>query len=302
MPRPNAERRDLRRQHAQRASRGAIVPATRCAGTACAAGATTGGIATDADARRAHLARMGASIAARMGAARLRDDRAQRRAKARDPRRGRDAVGRQTSCPGDGQHEGRGHEDRADGVLRDRRAPRGRRSSSSRSCSPPRHRCPTTSSSEVVTSELGAPPTSVFAAFDPEPMAAASIGQVHAAETQDGRDVVVKVQYPGVDEAIKADLQNADMLFQTVAAMFGGFNPQGAPAGGRRADDRGVRLHARGRQPAVLRRPVPRPSVREDPRGRPRSTRRRACSRPSACHGRRFYDVLENDSQEAKDR
>src|SRR6185295_3364550 len=58
------------------------------------------------------------------------------------------------------------------------------------------------------------------------PMAAASIGQVHAATTHDGREVVVKVQYPGVDEAIKADLQNADMLFQTVAAMFGGMDPR----------------------------------------------------------------------------
>jgi predicted unusual protein kinase regulating ubiquinone biosynthesis (AarF/ABC1/UbiB family) len=38
--------------------------------------------------------------------------------------------------------------------------------------------------------------------------------------------VAVKVQYPGVDEAIKADLANADMLFQTVAAMFGGFDPR----------------------------------------------------------------------------
>ena len=80
--------------------------------------------------------------------------------------------------------------------------------------------------SEVVTRELGAPPDQVFGSFDPQPMAAASIGQVHRARTQDGRDVAVKVQYPGVDEAIKADLQNADMLFQTVAAMFGGFNPK----------------------------------------------------------------------------
>lgn len=79
---------------------------------------------------------------------------------------------------------------------------------------------------DVVQRELGAVPEHVFADFDPNPMAAASIGQVHQARTKDGRDVAVKVQYPGVDEAIKADLQNADMLFQTVAAMFGGFNPE----------------------------------------------------------------------------
>src|SRR4029077_7538608 len=76
---------------------------------------------------------------------------------------------------------------------------------------------------QVIRSELGGIP---FAELDEAPMAAASIGQVHKAMTTDGREVVVKVQYPGVDEAIKADLQNADMLFQTVAAMFGGFNPK----------------------------------------------------------------------------
>jgi predicted unusual protein kinase regulating ubiquinone biosynthesis (AarF/ABC1/UbiB family) len=79
---------------------------------------------------------------------------------------------------------------------------------------------------DVVTQELGSPPDKAFAWFDEAPMAAASIGQVHRARTHDGRDVAVKVQYPGVDKAIIADLQNADMLFQTVAAMYGGFDPR----------------------------------------------------------------------------
>jgi predicted unusual protein kinase regulating ubiquinone biosynthesis (AarF/ABC1/UbiB family) len=79
---------------------------------------------------------------------------------------------------------------------------------------------------EVVESDLGAPPDKAFASFDTSPMAAASIGQVHRARTHAGRDVAVKVQYPGVDRAIIADLQNADMLFQTVAAMYGGFDPR----------------------------------------------------------------------------
>lgn len=61
----------------------------------------------------------------------------------------------------------------------------------------------------VLTEEYGRPPNEVFAAFDPAPLAAASIGQVHAATLHDGRDVVVKVQYPGVAEAVRADLDNA---------------------------------------------------------------------------------------------
>ena len=64
----------------------------------------------------------------------------------------------------------------------------------------------------VVTAELGGRPEQVFAHFEPLPLAAASIGQVHAARTHDGRYVVVKVQYPGVDEAIRADLANTELL------------------------------------------------------------------------------------------
>src|SRR3954467_14393153 len=46
-----------------------------------------------------------------------------------------------------------------------------------------------------------------FRAFDDTPAAAASIGQVHRAVWHDGRDVAVKVQYPGADEAVMADLR-----------------------------------------------------------------------------------------------
>ena len=62
----------------------------------------------------------------------------------------------------------------------------------------------------VIVDAYGAGPDEVFASFDPEPLAAASIGQVHAATLADGRDVVVKVQYPGVAEAVAADLRNAE--------------------------------------------------------------------------------------------
>ena len=63
---------------------------------------------------------------------------------------------------------------------------------------------------EVIDQEYGEGPEAVFASFDPEPLAAASIGQVHAAKLHDGREVVVKIQYPGVAEAVRADLRNAE--------------------------------------------------------------------------------------------
>jgi predicted unusual protein kinase regulating ubiquinone biosynthesis (AarF/ABC1/UbiB family) len=64
----------------------------------------------------------------------------------------------------------------------------------------------------VVEEELGAPPERVFARWDPRPIAAASIGQVHRAVTLDGRAVAVKVQYPGIAETIAADLRNVALL------------------------------------------------------------------------------------------
>ena len=78
---------------------------------------------------------------------------------------------------------------------------------------------------QVVRQELGAEPALVFAEWDPEPIAAASIGQVHRAVTHEGLAVAVKVQYPGVDEAIRADLVNTDLLFRVLGMMFPGLEP-----------------------------------------------------------------------------
>jgi predicted unusual protein kinase regulating ubiquinone biosynthesis (AarF/ABC1/UbiB family) len=65
---------------------------------------------------------------------------------------------------------------------------------------------------QAVKEELGGPPAQVFAKWDPVPIAAASIGQVHRAITRDGRAVAVKVQYPGIAETISADLGNVALL------------------------------------------------------------------------------------------
>lgn len=79
---------------------------------------------------------------------------------------------------------------------------------------------------DVIRDELGGAPEDVFASFEREPLAAASIGQVHRAQTHDGRDVAVKVQYPGVAEAVEADLGNTDLLFQILGVAFAGLDPE----------------------------------------------------------------------------
>jgi len=70
----------------------------------------------------------------------------------------------------------------------------------------------------VIRDEFGAPPEQVFAEWEPEPLAAASIGQVHRARLHDGSPVAVKVQYPGVAEAVESDLANAE-LFTPLARL-----------------------------------------------------------------------------------
>ena len=65
---------------------------------------------------------------------------------------------------------------------------------------------------KVLESELDAPVRELFAAFDEDPFAMASLGQVHRARTQDGADVAVKVQHPDVADAIEADLRNLGLV------------------------------------------------------------------------------------------
>jgi predicted unusual protein kinase regulating ubiquinone biosynthesis (AarF/ABC1/UbiB family) len=72
---------------------------------------------------------------------------------------------------------------------------------------------------QVIRDELGADPGKLFLEWEPVPRAAASIGQVHYAVMPDGREVAVKVQYPGVDRAIKSDLDNAELLYGMFAAF-----------------------------------------------------------------------------------
>jgi predicted unusual protein kinase regulating ubiquinone biosynthesis (AarF/ABC1/UbiB family) len=71
----------------------------------------------------------------------------------------------------------------------------------------------------VIEDDLEEPISELFAAFVEEPIAAASIGQVYRATLHDGREVAVKVQYPGVAGAVRADLQNLDMIMRLLKRM-----------------------------------------------------------------------------------
>jgi predicted unusual protein kinase regulating ubiquinone biosynthesis (AarF/ABC1/UbiB family) len=77
----------------------------------------------------------------------------------------------------------------------------------------------------VLESELGCLAKSAFAQFNWKPLATASIGQVHAARLHDGREVAVKVQYPGVAEAIRSDLKNTELLATFLSLTLGGMAP-----------------------------------------------------------------------------
>ncbi|HJU53354.1 MAG TPA: AarF/UbiB family protein [Pyrinomonadaceae bacterium] len=71
---------------------------------------------------------------------------------------------------------------------------------------------------EIVTEELGVRLSKAFARFEAEPVAAASLGQVHRAEMRDGREVVVKVQRPGIRELVLKDLEILEGLAEFLDA------------------------------------------------------------------------------------
>src|SRR5436305_5794067 len=76
----------------------------------------------------------------------------------------------------------------------------------------------------VIEDDLEEPISELFDGLSEEPIAAASIGQVYRARLHDGREVAVKVQYPGVAGAVRADLQNLDMLMRLLKRMTPGMD------------------------------------------------------------------------------
>jgi predicted unusual protein kinase regulating ubiquinone biosynthesis (AarF/ABC1/UbiB family) len=77
---------------------------------------------------------------------------------------------------------------------------------------------------KVIEDDLEEPIAEVFGSFEQEPIAAASIGQVYRATLPDGREVAVKVQYPGVAAAVRADLQNLEMIMRLLKRMTPGLD------------------------------------------------------------------------------
>src|ERR671922_368668 len=84
--------------------------------------------------------------------------------------------------------------------------------------------------SKVLDEEWEEPCEELFEDFEHDAAAAASIGQVHRAVLPDGREVAVKIQYPGVADAIRADMQNAGMILRMAKALAPGLDAKAAAA------------------------------------------------------------------------
>ena len=82
----------------------------------------------------------------------------------------------------------------------------------------------------VLDEEWEEPVEELFEDFEHEAAAAASIGQVHRATLPDGRAVAVKIQYPGVAAAVRADMQNAGMIMRLAKAIAPGLDAKAAAA------------------------------------------------------------------------
>ncbi|HEY4279361.1 MAG TPA: AarF/ABC1/UbiB kinase family protein [Conexibacter sp.] len=80
---------------------------------------------------------------------------------------------------------------------------------------------------KVIEDEIDDPLDEVFERFDEEPIAAASIGQVYRARLHDGREVAVKVQYPGVNAAVRADMANLGLIMRLIKRLAPGIDAKG---------------------------------------------------------------------------
>ena len=79
----------------------------------------------------------------------------------------------------------------------------------------------------VLDAQLGTKWRARFSSFEDKPVASASIGQVHKAVWSDGREVAVKIQYPGADEALRADLKTMQRMVGVLKQLAPGADVQG---------------------------------------------------------------------------
>ncbi len=112
---------------------------------------------------------------------------------------------------------------------------------------------PTSSVHEVLRADFGTRWRSRFASFDDHPVASASIGQVHRGVWADGRDVAVKIQYPGAGAALMGDLRQISRVAKVAAGVGARPRPGADPRRAARPDGRGARLPPRGRVSGDLR-------------------------------------------------
>ena len=86
---------------------------------------------------------------------------------------------------------------------------------------------PAAQSRALVEKAFGRPIDAIFASFDAEPVASASIAQVHFAVLKDGREVIVKIRRPGIVETVEADLRLLDRLARVAEDQIPALKPYG---------------------------------------------------------------------------
>jgi predicted unusual protein kinase regulating ubiquinone biosynthesis (AarF/ABC1/UbiB family) len=114
---------------------------------------------------------------------------------------------------------------------------------------------------KLIEDGLGERLDDVFAEFDEQAVAAASIGQVYRGRLHDGREVAVKVQYPGVAQAVRADLQNLGLIMRVAKRIAPGMDAKAMDRRDPRAAHRRARLRARGAAAPRVRPHLARPPV-----------------------------------------
>ena len=150
-------------------------------------------------------------------------------------RRAPPARDRRADLRGAREHEGRRDEGRAGGVVRGHgRVPAGDAGAHPGEARGAARRRPAGALQADARGDRGRtsdePLEEVFAEFEEEAEAAASIGQVYRARLQDGRDVAVKVQYPGVAQAVRSDLQNLGLIMRVAKRIAPGMDTKAMTA------------------------------------------------------------------------